>query len=284
MPGVYGLRSFDDAVRLKEAVASAVAARRPPGGRRTASSSEPRSPGVKVAEVLRAAGMEVCIVEKEACVLPLAAHPDCACAIQQHLSDQGYELRLGVSLAGVELADGRLLARFGVNAGRRRTPSSVRELGDGHGRGLHRLAAQHRFRRSGTRWPPDVGLIVDEHMQTSAPGLYAAGDVAQALNPLSGAHEVVALWPNARRQGRVAGLNMAGVHAEYPGNLPYNITHVGDLLFASAGSMREPEALDVDTSGGRRHGVLVQGRAPGRLQHGRQRGGRGATAARAGAR
>ena len=223
-------------------MAQAAAAGRPPHGTVLGASFA----GVKVAEVLRAVGMEVCIVEKEACVLPLAAHPDCACSIQQHLNDQGYELRLGVSLAGVERADGRLVARFG-GAPDEGDAASVRALETdmvvvctGSRPSIGFVARDEVA--------ADVGLIVDEHMQTSAHGLYAAGDVAQAPNPLSGAHEVVALWPNARRQGRVAGLNMAGVHAEYPGNLPYNITHVGDLLFASAGTMREPEALDIDTT------------------------------------
>ena len=261
LPGVHGLRSFDDAVRLKGAVAASVA-------RAAAEGRSPRAivlgasfAGVKVAEVLRAAGMDVCIVEKEACVLPLMAHADCACAVQQHLRDQGYTLRLATSLAAVEAVDGRLLARFGGDAANEEIPPGVdKEVVD-----LIVVCAGSR---------PSIGfieeeaaatgsgLIVDEHMQTSSPGLYAAGDVAQAFNPLSGAHEVVALWANARRQGRVAGLNMAGVHAEYPGNLPYNITHVGDLLFAGAGSMQDPDALQLDSEGG---GLTVCAFKDGRL-------------------
>jgi NADPH-dependent 2,4-dienoyl-CoA reductase/sulfur reductase-like enzyme len=247
-PGVYGLRSFDDAVRLREAVAASVAraaaARRSPHGMVLGASFA----GVKVAEVLKGAGMDVCIVEKEACVLPLAAHPECACAIQQHLRDKGFALRLETSLASVEVADGRLLARFGAEAA-----GNTSSLGAEEEQTDLIIVCTGSQPAMGFLDEGEVatgaGLIVDEHMETSSPGLYAAGDVAQALNPLSGDHEVVALWPNARRQGRVAGLNMAGVHAEYPGNLPYNITHVGDLLFASAGSMREAEALELDSGG-----------------------------------
>jgi NADPH-dependent 2,4-dienoyl-CoA reductase/sulfur reductase-like enzyme len=249
VPGVYGLRSFDDAVRLKGAVAAAVARAAAAGRRPRAIVLGASFTGVKVAEVLSGAGMDVCIVEREACVLPLAAQPDCACAIQQHLHDQGYALRLGASLTGVEVADGRLLARFGDGAAGEHGASGT----DEEATDLIVVCTGSRpsigFVEEGAA-AIGIGLIVDEHMQTSSPGLYAAGDVAQALNPLSGAHEVVALWANARKQGRVAGLNMAGVHAEYPGNLAYNITHVGDLLFASAGSMREPDTLDLDATGG----------------------------------
>ena len=56
----------------------------------------------------------------------------------------------------------------------------------------------------------ETGIIVDEHMRTSVPGLFAAGDAAQAIDPLSGRHHLVALWASARRQGRTAGSNMAG--------------------------------------------------------------------------
>ena len=256
-PGVCGLRSFDDALRLKEAVADAVARaaaeERPPHGVVLGASFA----GVKVAEVLRDAGMQVCIVEKEAGVLPLAAHPDCACVLEQHLRDQGYELRLGAGIERVETADGRLLARFG---GGRAAGTAGGSGGPTRATVTAALVTDLIVVCTGSRptldflapgqVTTDMGLLVDEHMETSVPGLYAAGDVAQALNPLTGRHEVVALWANARRQGRVAGLNMAGVHAEYAGNLPYNITKVGGLLFASAGTVREPDVVDLDETGG----------------------------------
>jgi NADPH-dependent 2,4-dienoyl-CoA reductase/sulfur reductase-like enzyme len=265
-PGVFGLRSFDDAVCLKDAVAAAVAraaaAGRPPHGIVLGASFA----GVKVAEVLRGAGMEVCIVEKEACVLPLAAHPDCACALERHLRDQGYELRLGVAIERVDAGDGRLLAWFAggeaAGAAGDSTPAAG-TAGESGGAAppAVRLALETDLIVVCTGSRPtldfltpgqvatDVGLLVDEHMATNVPGLYAAGDVAQALNPLTGRHEVVALWANARRQGRVAGMNMTGVHSEYPGHLPYNITKVGGLLFASAGTLREPDSVDLDETG-----------------------------------
>ena len=182
---------------------------------------------------------------------------DCACVLEQHLRDQGYELRLGAGIERVETADGRLLARFG---GGRAAGTAGGSGGPTRATVTAALVTDLIVVCTGSRptldflapgqVTTDMGLLVDEHMETSVPGLYAAGDVAQALNPLTGRHEVVALWANARRQGRVAGLNMAGVHAEYAGNLPYNITKVGGLLFASAGTVREPDVVDLDETGG----------------------------------
>ena len=54
------------------------------------------------------------------------------------------------------------------------------------------------------------GVLVDETMQTSVPGIYAAGDVAEAPDLFSGRHLVAAIQPNAADQARVAALNMAG--------------------------------------------------------------------------
>ena len=62
--------------------------------------------GVKVAEALRALDFQVCFIEREPTILPLAAHPECAQVMQDHLRDQGYDLRLGTSVTAVEVAGG----------------------------------------------------------------------------------------------------------------------------------------------------------------------------------
>ena len=90
---------------------------------------------------------------------------------------------------------------------------------------------------------------MDEGLRTGAPGLLAAGDVARTLDPVSGERLTVALWSNARRQGRVAGLTMAGVDARCPGGVPCNIQHAGDQLFAGAGSLAAADRVEVDERG-----------------------------------
>ena len=94
-----------------------------------------------------------------------------------------------------------------------------------------------------------AGLDVDERLRTAAPGLLAAGDVARTLDPVSGERVVVALWSSARRQGRAAGLTMAGSDVRCPGDVPCNIQHAGDQLFASAGSFAAADPVDVDERG-----------------------------------
>jgi len=83
----------------------------------------------------------------------------------------------------------------------------------------------------------DRGVLVDNRLRTTVPDVYAAGDVAQGRNRISGAVEVVANWIDACEQGRVAGLNMAGADVAFPGSVPENVTTLFGLPVASIGSV-----------------------------------------------
>jgi len=87
----------------------------------------------------------------------------------------------------------------------------------------------------GTRIQKKQGLLVDAHQQTSMKGIYAAGDVAETTDMLSGQRVVIAIWPEALNQGRIAGLNMAGVPTKYEGSMAMNVTSVLGLPVASLG-------------------------------------------------
>ncbi|MBG0789588.1 MAG: NAD(P)/FAD-dependent oxidoreductase [Desulfovibrionaceae bacterium] len=72
------------------------------------------------------------------------------------------------------------------------------------------------------------GIRVDDYMATSNPDIFAAGDVAEAKDLLTGEYTVRPIWPNAYTQGRYAGLNMAGSDSPYTGGLSMNsITYYG---------------------------------------------------------
>ena len=82
----------------------------------------------------------------------------------------------------------------------------------------------------------DLGVVVDEHLQTSASGIYAAGDAAEMVDIARGCRWVNALWPEAAGQGRVAGLNMAGRPVAYPGSLSRNVMRVFGLDVLTVGN------------------------------------------------
>jgi len=96
----------------------------------------------------------------------------------------------------------------------------------------------------------DQAVLVDKHMQTSAPGLYAAGDVSQGHNPLTEKNEWLGTWHNACCQGRVAGLNMAGVPTSYEGCIPQHISPIYDWVYAQIGDAgRTGGAVRIETEG-----------------------------------
>ena len=93
----------------------------------------------------------------------------------------------------------------------------------------------------------DRGILVDEHLQTNDPDIYAAGDVAQAYDPLLGRSVLDSLWNPARDQGRVAGLNMAGRKTAYLKSAPFNVTRLAGLTTTIIGAVGH--GLDEDMIG-----------------------------------
>jgi NAD(P)H-nitrite reductase large subunit len=81
----------------------------------------------------------------------------------------------------------------------------------------------------------EEGVLVDERMQTSVPGIYAAGDVSQSLDFSTGKRTVNAIQPVAADEARVAALNMAGRAALSKGNLAMNVLDTLGLIASSFG-------------------------------------------------
>lgn len=80
-----------------------------------------------------------------------------------------------------------------------------------------------------------LGVLTDEHLQTNVPGIYAAGDCAEAFDKVSGKMIVSAIQPNAAEQARVAALNMVGRKAELKGVTQINVLDTLGLISASFG-------------------------------------------------
>jgi NAD(P)H-nitrite reductase large subunit len=97
----------------------------------------------------------------------------------------------------------------------------------------------------------DRGILVDGHMRTNMPGLYAAGDVSQGENLLSGQPEIIGLWSNARSQGRTAGRNMAGGNEVFCGNIPHNMTHFMGMDFVGIGDVNNQDRMEKKYDGKR---------------------------------
>ncbi len=81
------------------------------------------------------------------------------------------------------------------------------------------------------------GIVVDSSMATSAPNVYACGDVAEAYDYVLDINRLTPIWPNAYIGGRTAGYNMAGKNVQYPGGTGMNSMKYFGLAIVSAGLM-----------------------------------------------
>ena len=79
------------------------------------------------------------------------------------------------------------------------------------------------------------GIVVDDHMRTSVPDIYAAGDCTVQADPDTGRLRPLAIWPNASMQGETAGRNMADADTAFDKGVPMNATGFMGLHYISAG-------------------------------------------------
>lgn len=91
----------------------------------------------------------------------------------------------------------------------------------------------------------DRGILVNEYLQTNDPNIYAAGDVAQVYDPLTGRSVLDSLWSPAREQGYAAGLNMAGKSQAYVKTVPFNVTRLAGLTTTIIGAVGHGRDEDI---------------------------------------
>ncbi|WP_157268453.1 NAD(P)/FAD-dependent oxidoreductase [Azohydromonas aeria] len=91
----------------------------------------------------------------------------------------------------------------------------------------------------------DQGVVVDHHMRTTVPCIYAAGDVAQGRDFSTGEWVVHALQPTATEHGRIAALNMVGKEHPYRGSLSMNVLDTVGLISHTFGEWQGREGGEV---------------------------------------
>ena len=155
-------------------------------------------------------------------------------------SDHGVAMRLGVGVEKLQggsaveqvvLADGRVEAADLVVAGIGVTPRI--ELAQAAGLTI------------------DNGLVVDQNLQTSAPGIFAAGDLANAFHPHYQRHLRIEHWANALNQGAAAGVNATGDPKPYT-RLPYFFSDQYDLGLEYVGYSEPDDAVVIRGDVGKR--------------------------------
>jgi len=169
--------------------------------------------GLQAAHGLHSAGAKVIIIELLPYILSRVLDKEGAMLAQSILERGGIEVRTGQSVARIE-GDTEQGVTGVVLSNGQHIPCSLVIKATGVRPNLSLV--------KGTPVKTGLGIVVDEGLQTTVPGIYAAGDVAETRDLAREDACVNANWPNANTQGRLAGLNMAGERTPYPGSLGMN--------------------------------------------------------------
>ncbi len=221
--GVFTFTTLDDAKAIDEALEGGAARAVVIGGGLI---------GISVTEALTKRGVAVTIVEMLGRVLNTILDEE-ASAMET----------AAIESAGVEIATGRTVAR--INDG-----GVILDDGSKIDCDLVVIAIGVRPRvdlAGDAGITVNRGIVVDREMETSAPGVYACGDVAEAFDFVHGENRLTPVWPNAYLGGRVAGLNMAGAATEYPGGTALNSMKYFGVAITSAGLTVPPQKCDDDS-------------------------------------
>lgn len=249
-PGVFHFNRFDDVRALARVAAP----------RRRAAVVGAGLTGVKAAEALVRVGVHVTLVDLAPYPLSAVLDPAGGEMVRRRLEAAGVTLRMGCALEEF-VGDSRTAQVF---------PGEWQDLKEKYRRclvGQHRLTGvrlqdgsslQVDFAVVAAGVVPNVevaegtgveihrGILVNERMETSVEGIYAAGDVAEGWDLVRKERRIIATLPNAYRQGEIAGVNMAGGNLAFAGGVAMNSVNVCGLHVASAGlSNAEGPELEV---------------------------------------
>ena len=188
--------------------------------------------GMEIALLLRALGVAVTQVEMLDQVMSAMLDGDTAAVALEILRERGVDVRLNTKAKafvgdrqakGIQLESGEVLEADVLIAATGIKPNL---------KPLEGSSIAHEW-----------GVTVDEHLRTSAGDVYAAGDAVETTDRLTGETFVHAIFPNAVEQGRVVGLNLAGIETHYSGADRMNsLKHLG-LPIMAAGLKSGDEVL-----------------------------------------
>jgi NADPH-dependent 2,4-dienoyl-CoA reductase/sulfur reductase-like enzyme len=224
--GVFGVQTLDDGDAVRRWLDDPASPRRPSravvvGGGYI---------GVEMAEALVRHGLSVSLVEQAG--QPLSTvDPDIGALVGTAMRQMRIEVRLGETVTGLDSRDGRVAA---VVTDHGELPADIVVLGMGV-RPNAGLAAD-----AGLPVGITGGVVTDRRMR-AGDGIWAAGDCVESVHLLTGKPVHVPLGTHANKQGRVAGINIGGGYATFPGVIGTAVTKVCDLEVARTG-LRERDA------------------------------------------
>jgi NADPH-dependent 2,4-dienoyl-CoA reductase/sulfur reductase-like enzyme len=190
--------------------------------------------GLEMAEAMVKNGLEVSLVSRPPQVME-TLDEDMGALVSQALRDVGVALYLEETLTAFETSAGKVTA---IVTDKRTLPADLVILGLGV-RPNSELAAA-----AGIPLGAKGSIRVNDRMQTEVAGIWAAGDCAESFHLVSRKPIYIALGTVANRHGRVAGINLGGGYATFPGVVGTAVTKICRLEVARTG-LQEKELREL---------------------------------------
>jgi NADPH-dependent 2,4-dienoyl-CoA reductase/sulfur reductase-like enzyme len=210
--------------------------------------------GAEIAAALRMNDRDVTMIVRDQGIGARVYPEDLSRWLVEYYREKGVTVRLGEEAGRIESRDGR----FRVHAGKGQ-PLAADAVVAGLG-----IEPEVALAKAAGITVTD-GIQVDQQLRTSAPGIYAAGDVANFSNPALGKRIRVEHEDNANTMGAAAGRNMAGAGQKYD-HLPFFYSDLFDLGYEAVGEVDARHQTVADWKEQFREGVVYY------LEAGRVRG------------
>ena len=217
LEGIFTLRTVEDTLRIREFLEH----------------HQPKSAvvvgggfiGLEMAENLIHAGVHTTLIQLDDQVL-LPLDKDMAGEVHAYLRGQGLDLRLGTAVTGFRRQGSQLETLIGDQPP---VAADLVILAIG-------VAPESQLaRQAGLTLGQKGAIVVDAHMRTSQPDIYAVGDAVELTHAVTGQKALVALAGPANRQGRVAADHICGLGQSYAGAQGSSILKLFDMTAAATG-------------------------------------------------
>ena len=216
LEGVFGLRSLESGLSLHRYLA-----KRNPGKAVIVGGGYI---GIEMAESLRRLGLQVTMIIRSGQVLRATVDEDIGQLVEAELDRQGVEVLQDVPVSFEGIANLEAV----ITAGGRHD-CDIAVLGMGA------VPNAELALEADVRLGPAGAIATDASMRTNLPGVFAAGDCAEALHLVTGKPAYIPLGSTANKQGRVAGENAAGGQAVFDGVVGTMVLRCFDLTVATTG-------------------------------------------------
>lgn len=215
-PRLFTLRTVEDTYAIFDFIGSAAP--------KTAAVVGGGFIGIEMAENLVDRGIEVTLYQRPNHVLPILDN-DMACFVHNHIRAKGVQLRLGADVQEFVEEGNTLVVR----------DAQAQEAFDMVILAIGVVPESDLAAACGLELGVKGAIVVDDHMRTSDPAIYAVGDAVQVQHFVTDLPAHIALAGPANKQGRIAANNIAGVDSVFTGSLGSSVLKVFDLTVASTG-------------------------------------------------